>query len=747
MIPLIVIVDLHCDATMPSGAQEFGGGNTYARNLLLGLLDTNYDFLYITRKKYAFLEEKVLLSPRGTLYRIDLGDFGVDDKDKLQDHYEEAMSQIKRLLEQYPPTQYSFIFHSCYWQSGYLTRLLAAQYGTDYIHTVLSNGRSKAGRGATSDLVESRIATEDVVYRDAKYIICSSTSERQDLIELYNLPPDKLIVTGRWVDLRYRYPLYLDSGEIATNSLNGHAPTHYLPLYHEEPQKAYADTSGWWRRKAFLYLGRIHKNKGVPEIVAAWLSLYKKFGAKTPPLWLAGGSPPQIDDMRREIGDRLPDLYAAEEASKIVWWGTLDPAGVSTLLLKAMALIMHSKYEAGGIIVLEAMSQGVPVVATPFGYAKNYVEDWRNGFLVPYGDTQALQRRLEHFIHHPYLSNFLGARARADGERINASWDFIQNHLRLYGLAEPAGRPESTLSTQAFPPDTISVYPYCANTLAPAYLKELVKRWVHSPVVELAEEPVPPRGGYLCWRVTAGKDRLALFSYSDLFLWSPLWSRGEGLPLLTKYQRVGMAALLTETGCFPAVLGADQTQGLLLRRGQDAAVGPSPNWWTEKWDMLDRIFEYPFSEEQQSVPLAGLPVLTLRGGIAHLTQMADELHDWAPQVSRALLEAIGELEPAAIQEEAAGEVGFSVFGLDPVEVCHGAPLFIRSPQAIFLKSTWGAGHAAFLLEVHRKFPTKTEPELPALPAERAVLLQGWLYYFRAVETLLDTYGIPKDLFP
>ena len=39
MRQLIVIIDLHCDATMPSGAQEFGGGNTYARNLLLGLLE------------------------------------------------------------------------------------------------------------------------------------------------------------------------------------------------------------------------------------------------------------------------------------------------------------------------------------------------------------------------------------------------------------------------------------------------------------------------------------------------------------------------------------------------------------------------------------------------------------------------------------------------------------------------------------------------------------------------------------
>ena len=95
---LIVIIDLHCDATMPSGAQEFGGGNTYARNLVLGLLKEDCAFLYITRKKYFFLETKVLLSSQATLYRLYLGDFGADDKDKLQEYYEQALTQIAKIL-------------------------------------------------------------------------------------------------------------------------------------------------------------------------------------------------------------------------------------------------------------------------------------------------------------------------------------------------------------------------------------------------------------------------------------------------------------------------------------------------------------------------------------------------------------------------------------------------------------------------------------------------------------------------
>lgn len=101
MRQLIVIIDLHCDATMPSGAQEFGGGNTYARNLMLGLLERDCDFIYITRKKYPFLEASVRLSQSSYLYRLDLGNFGADDKDVLQHYYDQALEQILNILSSY----------------------------------------------------------------------------------------------------------------------------------------------------------------------------------------------------------------------------------------------------------------------------------------------------------------------------------------------------------------------------------------------------------------------------------------------------------------------------------------------------------------------------------------------------------------------------------------------------------------------------------------------------------------------
>ena len=669
MRQLIVIIDLHCDATMPSGAQEFGGGNTYARNLILGLLERNCNFIYITRKKYPFLEDSVQLSQSAALYRLDLGNFGPDDKDVLQHYYGQALEQILNILSSYASHSYQFVFHSCYWQSGRLAGILAERFRTFYIHTVLSNGRSKAVQGAVSDLANERIETETLVFQKAKYIICSSDSERQDLISLYGLPEQKLVVTGRWVDLRYRVPLYRDDGSISTNSLGGRVPVHYLPTQPASEPKRYIDSSAWWQRKGYLYLGRIHENKGVPEIISAWLSLYQKFGEQTPPLWLAGGSAPQIDGMRHRLGARFPMVYAAEQAAKLVWWGTLDSAGASTLLLKSMALVMHSKYEAGGIVVLEAMSQGVPVLATPFGYAKNYVENWRNGFLIPHGDTRLLARRMEHFIYHPYLSNVLGRQARLDANRIQGSWDFIQTHLHLYGLFA-----EENIHSFANVPQTvagtISTYPYCELPFEDSYIEQLLRHWLGSEDVRVGRADTDSQTVCRRWTATAQDRQFTLTALDDLPCWSPLWSCGEGFPVLTKYQRAQMALFGGEHGCFPPVVKADPTQGLILRQSGNNTEdsGRPPLYLAEKLRLMDRLFLVDPSPEMENTSWLREQPLTLLTAAAHLERMSAEIENWAPEASTVLRRTRTALQATAEQLRSyEPQLGLCILGLEAAE--------------------------------------------------------------------------------
>lgn len=151
-------------------------------------------------------------------------------------------------------------------------------------------------------------------------------------------------------------------------------------------------------------------------------------------MWLIGGSIKEINIIRNKCQAIENYIHQAEQDGKIIWWGCIDAIGASTLLLKTLVLITNSLYEPGGRVITEAMSEGIPVIASPNGFALDLVHDWDNGFLVNHGDENALSMRMEHFIRQPFLSNALGENARQSATQVISEWNFIGNHLMAYGL-------------------------------------------------------------------------------------------------------------------------------------------------------------------------------------------------------------------------------------------------------------------------------------------------------------------------
>src|ERR1700739_2261625 len=133
--------------------------------------------------------------------------------------------------------------------------------------------------------------------------------------------------------------------------------------------------SHWWLDRCFLYVGRIAEAKGVPKILKAWLQLASELEGACPPLWLAGGTPDEIEAIRKKAD--IDQLSKHDAEGKVKWWGYLDHAGLSTVLLKAHVLVTHSMYEPGGRVVLEALAQGILVIATPNGFAAGVFTDLR----------------------------------------------------------------------------------------------------------------------------------------------------------------------------------------------------------------------------------------------------------------------------------------------------------------------------------------------------------------------------------
>jgi len=142
----------------------------------------------------------------------------------------------------------------------------------------------------------------------------------------------------------------------------------------------------------FLFVGRVAPNKGLGTLVDAAAKL-------TPP----ARRPTVI--MGRDWGERAALEARARErgiADRVQFLGHVDgERAYRAVMRRATALVLPSEWEAYGLVLLEAMAAGTPVVATTVGALPEVLEHGRAGRLVPYGDAEALAAALEAVVRDP----------------------------------------------------------------------------------------------------------------------------------------------------------------------------------------------------------------------------------------------------------------------------------------------------------------------------------------------------------
>lgn len=171
-----------------------------------------------------------------------------------------------------------------------------------------------------------------------------------------------------------------------------------------------------------LYAGRIASNKGLPGLLRALAALPP---AERVPLVLMGsdwGERPTIEALARELG----------LASSLVWLGHVGAVSEwRAVFRRASAFVLPSEWEAFGLVLLEAMAAGVPIVATAVGGVPEVLQGGTVGRLVPYGDSRALASALHDILAEPGVAEEM----RANGaERVKSyTWErSVEAHRSLY---------------------------------------------------------------------------------------------------------------------------------------------------------------------------------------------------------------------------------------------------------------------------------------------------------------------------
>ena len=181
-----------------------------------------------------------------------------------------------------------------------------------------------------------------------------------------------------------------------------------------------------------LFLGRLEENKGIYDLLDA-----------------VAGVRAAVPDVRLVCageGDRAGVARYAERlgiAEAVKFTGRVGPSGKRALLEHAAVFALPSYEEGLPVSLVEAMSAGVPVVATPVGGIPEVVVDGASGYLVGAGDKRSLERMLRRLLTERALAARLGAAAR-ESARLRFGAEALKSLEDLYEALGVRGGAERT---------------------------------------------------------------------------------------------------------------------------------------------------------------------------------------------------------------------------------------------------------------------------------------------------------------
>ncbi len=391
------MLSVHTSPLAPPGSGDGGGMNVYVRSLASSLARAGVECDVMTRAVDRTQPSIVEVEPGFRVVHLEAGPRAPLPVGQLGSLLPDLVAAASAFMEREPPFDG---VHAHYWASGAVGHQLKHAFRVPLVTTFHTLALTKIAAGL--DEPEQRTVVEREIVRCSDRIVVSTLEERAELVEGYHADEHRIEVVAPGVD----HSIFSPGDRAVARRRLGLVDAPWL-----------------------VFVGRIQPLKGVDVALRA-LALLADARVR---LAVVGG--PSGPDGQAEVAALHRLARELGIADRVEWVAPRPHAALADWYRAADACLVPSRAESFGLVALEAMACGTPVVAADVGGLRSLVDHERTGFLVEGREPLGYAAAIERLLAHPTCSAEMGAAATS--ESLRYTWSLTAARLRrLYGDLE-----------------------------------------------------------------------------------------------------------------------------------------------------------------------------------------------------------------------------------------------------------------------------------------------------------------------
>ena len=361
----IAMLSVHSCPLGHLGTKDTGGMSVYVRELARELGELGVAVDIYTRVHDPQDDQIYSLGENARLIHLNAGGDGEIDKLAIYPHLPDFACSLEDFRRS-EAIKYDLIF-SHYWLSGRVGESLQKWWDVPHFMMFHTLGAAKNALGIGETEPELRIAIERQLARDCHHVITSTEREKEALVWHLGASPDRITVIPCGVNLELFWPV--DKG-IARRHL------------------------GLGDNKLILYVGRIEPLKGIDQLLRAMSYLGEDLKAE---LAIIGGGEDSQDEIvkLRQLSENL------NIADKITFLGLVKQERLPVYYSAADVCVNPSYYETFGLVALESLACGTPVVATDVGGFRDVICQGETGYVLSDNNPHEMADKITELISSP----------------------------------------------------------------------------------------------------------------------------------------------------------------------------------------------------------------------------------------------------------------------------------------------------------------------------------------------------------